>query len=420
MIHYTLREWESLPYGEEDGAILAENADRLAAIAAASTLAGRGGGGVLEHGRRALRARGVVGVVATRDLELEILPKIEGETHEVRRHLVHMLAVALELPIADGELAGLATQTETLLELLIGLFSRRLTEVVRRGLPRRYLTETDDLPTLRGRLDATRQFTVLAASPQKLACRFDALSHDIALNQIMKAAVTRLLHVTRTEKNQRLLRELALSFADVTEVPIRFLPWDAVIIDRTNAPWKVLRNLAELLLGNRFQTTSLGESAGFSLLFEMSALFEAYIARCLARALRGSGRHVVAQGGRRFALEHDGRELFQTRPDILVKNLDRIERVIDTKWKRITPSAEDRKGGVKETDVYQMMAYGQIYGCSSLTLLYPHHGDLENPEFDRVHRVRGLHPGHQLSFATIDVRPGKDVERRLLALCRLD
>ena len=58
---YTVREWDKLAYGEGDGQIPARHADRLAGLAARSAFAGRGGSGVLEHGRHALRARGVTG-----------------------------------------------------------------------------------------------------------------------------------------------------------------------------------------------------------------------------------------------------------------------------------------------------------------------------------------------------------------------
>lgn len=92
MIRYTLREWDFLPYGEGCKAIRVEEADRLAAMAAVSPLAGQSGSGVLEHGRRALRARGVVGVIAAPGVELEILPKIDGEDQDgLRQQLVHML-----------------------------------------------------------------------------------------------------------------------------------------------------------------------------------------------------------------------------------------------------------------------------------------------------------------------------------------
>ena len=66
MIRRTLLEWGKLPYGDDpksSDTIPEHFADRLAAVADASPLSGRGGGGVLEHGRHALRSRGVVGVL---------------------------------------------------------------------------------------------------------------------------------------------------------------------------------------------------------------------------------------------------------------------------------------------------------------------------------------------------------------------
>ena len=241
-------------------------------------------------------------------------------------------------------------------------------------MPRRYVACAEDLPLLRGRLDVTRQFTKFAASPQKLACRYDTLSEDIELNRIMKAAVVRLAGIARSADNRRRLRELAFAYAEVSDMPIALLRWDTVVIDRTNARWQQLLNLAKLLLGERFQTTSSGTGRGFSLLFEMSALFEEYVARMLSRALAGTGRQVVAQGGRLYCLEtSEGAKLFQTKPDILVKRNGVVEQVIDTKWKRISRRTDDPKQGVAQSDVYQMMAYGQLYQCARMILLYPHH-----------------------------------------------
>ena len=78
MIRRTVREWGRISYGTGETTIPAPQADRIAAQARTSTFSGLGGEGVLEHGRTGLRARGVVGVIATPDCQLEILPKIEG------------------------------------------------------------------------------------------------------------------------------------------------------------------------------------------------------------------------------------------------------------------------------------------------------------------------------------------------------
>lgn len=423
MIRRTILEWETIRYGDASDEMPVIAADRIAAVAAASPLAGRGGGGVLEHGRKGLRARGVVGVIAAQGCALEILPKIDvaggsdaETTGNIRQRLIHMLAVALDLKIDAGQVTALDWQRETLLEILIRLFSEKLVDAVRQGMPRRYVEHADDLPTLRGRLNVTRQFTALAVEPSRLACRFDALTPDIALNRIMKAAVSRLSRIARTTDNQRRLRELAFAYADIADVPVSALRWDEVTLDRTNARWRELLNLARLLLGERFQTTSAGGGDGFSLLFEMNTLFEEYIARMLKRALADTELRVVSQGGRLYCLEtNDRRGLFQTRPDILIKRGDAVVQVIDTKWKRIATRIDDPKQGVSQADVYQMMAYGRLYHCGRLTLLYPHHRGLGDPG---VHASHGItdHDG-RLETATVDIAESRGFSERIARIC---
>jgi 5-methylcytosine-specific restriction enzyme subunit McrC len=411
MIRRTLLEWDRLPYGPGEQEIPAEAADNLAAVAAASPLAGRNEGGVLEHGRKALRARGVVGIVATSSATLEILPKIDrpvGESEQpvgaIRKKLIHMLSVAYDLRVETGAATGHDWQKDTLLDILIRIFSTKLAEAVRHGMPRQYIGRAEDLAAMRGRLDVHRQFTSLATTPQRLACRYDDLLPDIPLNQIMKAAIRRLARAARAADNQRRLAELALAYADIADVSVKALRWDRVVLDRTNERWRELVELARLLLGERFQTSTMGSVRGFSLLFEMNLLFEAYVARLLGKALQGSGLTVSAQGGRLYCLESpDGGRLFQTRPDILIKRGSEVIEIVDTKWKRVGKKIDDKKRGVAQADVYQMMAYSSLYACNRVTLLYPHHQALtEDPGEIATHRMLGAGDA-RLDLATVDL-----------------
>lgn len=423
MIQRTVLEWKSIRHGFGADEIPEFAADRIAAAAAASPLAGRGGGGVLEHGRKALRARGVVGVIVADGCALEILPKIDVPGAEgkqtfggIRRRLVDMLAVALNLHIEAGQVAALDWQRETLLEILIRLFTVKLIDDVRRGMPRRYLEHRDDLTVLRGRLDIKRQFTTLSATPYIVACRYDALSADIALNQIMKAAVMRLGRIARTSDNQLRLRELGFAYADVAEVPISALRWDDVVLDRTSVRSRDLLNLARLLLSGRFQTTSIGKADGFSLLFEMDSLFEEYVTRLLKRTFAGTYLRVISQGGKLYCLETDDeRRLFQTRPDILIKRDDEVIQIIDAKWKKVDAHIDNPKRGISQGDIYQMMAYGELYRCETLTLLYPHHAEIAGKEgIQADHRVTGS--TRRLRMATLDISIMTGIGERLAAI----
>lgn len=422
---FTLREWETLPHGEGDGCIPEHFAERLATLAKKSTFAGSGSGGVLEDRRHELRARGVVGVLATDECSLEILPKIDVEVQggeamqnaAIRKRLVHMLAVALDLKIETGQITELDWQRETLLEILIRIFCSKLTDAVRRGMPRRYIVQEDDLSALRGTLNLPRQFTRHAANPSRLACKFDELSENIALNRIMKATVSHLLRMSRSPSNQRRLRELAFVYADIAEVAVTALKWDEIIIDRTNRAWQELFGMAQLFLRSRYQTTSAGAGRGTALLFEMNTLFEEYVGRLITRALARTEYRVSLQGGRLFCLTSldDERAVFQTKPDILIWRAGQVVHVIDTKWKRISSRIDDRKQGVSQGDVYQMMAYAQLYCAPRLTLLYPHHPGLGATELVQArHRITGQTT--TLEIASIDVANGGNIIDRIQSL----
>lgn len=420
MITRTIREWERIVYGTEETAIPEAYADRIAAVARASAFSGRGGEGVLEHRRKSLRARGVVGVIATPGCQLEILPKIEGggeagvSDATLRTRLIHMLKVVYDLPIDTGAMARLGWQRDTILELLVRVFCAKLTDAVRQGVPRHYVVHEDDLPILQGRLDVRRQFSTLAVSPQRLACRFDALSPDVALNQVMRATVSKLSRLSEAPDNQRALRELSFVYADVAAVPIGALPWDRIVLDRTNKRWRDLLQLARLFLLNRYQQTSGGATDGHALLFEMSTLFEQYVARVLSRALVGTGMRVISQGGHRDCLYDGDTGRFRTRPDLIIRQGERIVLIVDTKWKTVTPRIEDPKQGVSQGDVYQVMAYGKLYDCPSVMLLYPHHANLPLDPIRRRYSIAARDSGENLLVATLDLTGSHRVHQAAL------
>jgi 5-methylcytosine-specific restriction enzyme subunit McrC len=289
-IHRTLREWERRPIGENGDAIPRWAADRL--IDAAQKARFNEANPALIDRHRWLCAQQIVGVIAADGVTLEILPKTDysdNQEDHARRILVHMLAEVLDFDIRDAGLATLNWQKHDLLEVLIRLFCGFLANAVRTGLLRRYTAQEEDLNRLRGRLDVRRQFTVLAGTPRKLACRFDELTPDIPLNQIVRAALLRLRTIARSHENQRLLRTLSLDFAEVSTVPVHPLPWEKVVLDRLSGPWRTILRMAQLLLRQQYQSTTAAKSDGFALLFDMDLLFEKYIGVLIRRGLNEAG-----------------------------------------------------------------------------------------------------------------------------------
>lgn len=414
MTHLYVSEWGKVAIGGESGkSFTRAQANALFAAARAHPLGGDDGLGILSDHHTHLRARQMVGVIAADGCSLEILPKVDRDApepgkedqREIRQRLVQMLAIAQGLDIEAGEAARMAQQSESLLDILIRIFAERLLAETRRGLPRAYLPQADDLPALRGRLDVNRQFTINAVRPDRLSCRYDELSSDIALLQVMKACVVFLGRHATAAATRRRLDELRFVLADITTVPPARLAWHAIRIDRSNRRWGVLLAFARLFLKQEWQAThhDAKRENGITLLFAMNDLFEAYVAALAARALQGRGAHSLhIQGGLEYCLTEGNKRLFQTRPDLIVRGTDGPKLIIDTKWKRLHPQIDNAKQGVSQSDVYQMMAYAQLYRCADVMLLYPHHAGLGDAPICRRFTITG-DSARRLHFATLDV-----------------
>jgi 5-methylcytosine-specific restriction enzyme subunit McrC len=325
-----------------------------------------------------------------------------------------MLATASDLSVGYGEISDLDYQSSTLLEIIIGLFATKLTNAVRRGLPRQYNSFEEDLPTLRGRLRVSRQVSELALRPGLFACRYDELSPDTLISQVLKTTVHRLTRVTRSARNSRMLRELGFIYEEVAPAQVSTSTFKNIVLDRTNSRWREVLELAKMLLGGDYQTTTSGAAPGFSLLFNMHELFEAYVAKKLARVATDNGFRVVSQGGHLNCLRDHvtGNETFRTMPDIIIWRKNERLAIVDTKWKAVDPASGRPKAGVSQGDVYQMMAYGSLYRCSKLWLLYPDDGQ----NFGTFGRHRIINTERDLITAALDISDESAVERGLSEL----
>ena len=372
----SFREYERIPVVEKltsptERALSVADIDQLDALATRLKIP------VIEHiSRSRVRPAQHVGAVQLAGRTIEFLPKIERTGGEldlpaVRHNLLRMLLVAYDLEGATPGKAALEKNSDGWLDILMRLFSRALADQLRRGLIRRYREESDDLPTVRGRLQIEEQIRRNLIHRERSACEFDEFDEDHALNQLFRVAILRMLRVASNITTQQALRELLPAFEGVSDVTPTADWLDRVTLDRVSERFGLCLGMARLFL--RGATTGLyaGDQNSFALLFDMNELFEKYVARTLRRQLRGSGFDVSIQDAR-FHLVRDpqnGQHLFKLRPDIVVRRDGVAYCVVDTKWKRLSP--DERKLGIAQGDLYQMLAYAEGYASAAVLLIYP-------------------------------------------------
>jgi 5-methylcytosine-specific restriction enzyme subunit McrC len=371
----SLREYERLYIGEFDlerPSVRPEQARQI------EGLRRRHGFDVFERtGEAMLSASQYVGAVQLGSLTVEVLPKVEGiDGTTMRRNLVAMLSTAYGLEVSVGETASVATQRFGLLEFLVRLFTNKLFGELHRGFVRRYEAREENLTVLRGRVVIGEQIRRNATAPERFYCGFEEFTEDNPLNRVLKAALRLLLAFARNVDNQRSLAELLLAFEAVADVDRRNLPWHDIRIDRLNARYVPCLNLASLFLRQTPPDVTAGSACGLSVFFDMNVLFEEYISRVAAKALRPLGYDVRLQEGRRYLVydEVAERDAFLLKPDIVGRVGEKSAWIIDTKWKEL--SQQEAREGVAQGDMYQMYAYAQRYECPDVVLIYPHHAGL--------------------------------------------
>jgi 5-methylcytosine-specific restriction enzyme subunit McrC len=179
---------------------------------------------------------------------------------------------------------------------------------------------------------------------------------------------------TASQANQQRARELCFVFADVPASEHPATDFQRVRLDRGMVHYQEALAWARLILEDQSPLTGAGGHYAPSLLFPMEGVFEAFVAKHLARQL-GQGFALRTQASSLCLVRHLEQNWFRLKPDLLVQASKVKRLVLDTKWKLIDGSQAtgSDKYGLDQGDFYQLHAYGLNYldGQGDVVLIYP-------------------------------------------------
>lgn len=331
------------------------------------------------RGRRVVQVTSFVGVIRAPDgFQIEVLPKvgkaIGGGVNEARQLLIDMLCCLQAFRHVETDSAKIAAARMPLLEVFIAEFLRAVEHIVKRGLRGDYSSRQDNLFALRGKLLMAPHLRQNLYRADRFFTEHDEFSTDRPENRLLHAALRRALSFSAAQANQQLARELAFVFADV---PVSTQPrtdFQRVRLDRGMGYYADALAWAHIILDEESPLTGTGGHRAPSLLFPMEAVFEAFVAKHLARQLAQS-LILKTQARSHHLVRHREQYWFRLKPDLLIRDRGRDALVLDTKWKLLDglkASGAD-KYGLSQGDFYQLQAYGQSYldGEGAVVLIYP-------------------------------------------------
>lgn len=334
-----------------------------------------------------------VGLIQTTDgCQIEILPKTSNvpktsndsaeTTKAARKLLWRMLQTVFDIKDVQSGDASLETLNRNWLEVLILRALNEISRLVRRGICSSYIRRVEQSPFLKGQFQVSRQLRLGPGKQDRFCVSYDQYLPNRAENRLIRSALNKLSHWARLPDNQRLCRELLFVFLDIPES--RHITADLELWSdrRDMAHYQPVHPWVKLILDDKSPLFSSGPWEGVSMLFPMEQLFEKYVARKLNSQIR-VGYSLKSQIQDKYLVTHEGRGMFRLKPDLAIKESNRVHAVLDTKWKLINESASDgvSKYNIKQADMYQLYAYGKKYldGKGDLFLIYPRHDEFLNP-----------------------------------------
>lgn len=333
-----------------------------------------------------------VGVLEVGDLQLELLPKVDRDEKParlaedtalttVRGNLLTMLEVAGDVPVRLRGPAATAMRKATLKDALVRLFLEALVAEMLRGEPRAYVTTEEDLGTIRGRLMLKEQITRSAGKEHRFWCRFDELVGDPRIGGRLKAACAVLARRSLGTESRRLLHQARALLDEAPDLAPHAT--EGAHFNRQNERFRDVYRFAGHVLADNAPDLRAGPEASFSLLYNMDALFERFIAKFIERhVLAGDDRpasllgwvprpqskgHVQYLLYERKGDQVGSRGVLRMKPDLLIAR-EQEHFIVDTKWKHIDPGPDARPGN---QDFYQLYAYLKRFNCPRVMLLYP-------------------------------------------------
>ena len=362
-----------------------------------------------------LKAGCWVGVLGVGRLRLEVLPKIGTEEEGIadkpvvmnpgeQIDILEMLTVTRKLPKLKSVFGG--QSLDKMLQAVLRWYMQDINSAMNLGLIRGYQEIRDDLASVKGRIDPTRQWINKCMRKPLAACVYDDFTQDTQLNRILKAALRSAMSQACDAKLRYSIRNTISALEDISDVRVTAAHARSYSLTRREQRLAALLSVAGFILENEspdpvnpLKDDQLKSPPTVGMMINMEKLFEDYAFEMLKSGGGSFGERFKIHDHKVIAQDHDrdancvirnrkpAESLFGLKPDLLFRDSKgRVALVADTKWKRISPPAESKPDsgeevvkvgtfGVRQSDVYQLFAYSEYFAeptaPSNVVLIYP-------------------------------------------------
>ena len=362
-----------------------------------------------------LESSSYVGRIVLGDLRITIRPKVK------MLPLLHLLRYAYGLRQLDlFALASFDTESLSFQDLLIYQLAAEASELILRGLHRKYVRREEALSSPRGRIDIQKIARQGGSTQASLPCVYYPRLEDCLINQVLLQGLRLAVSLTSDSRLRTRLFQLAnFHLSDISSIRLdqHILKRLHREIDRLVSAYVPSITLIEMLLVG--EGVSLDESqAELSLpgfLFDMNVFFQELLSRFLSEYLQGYSVETQFELEDMMVYIENPRKRAapRPRPDFVVKQGGKIVTILDAKYRDLWENP------LPPHMLYQLVIYALSQeSCNDAIILYPTTQpdareariEVRVPTHSRAHVI--LRPVNLLKLEEVITKPGNVYNER--------
>ena len=175
------------------------------------------------------------------------------------QNIYYMLSYAFQILNEQGYKNIATERFNNTAELMAAILEKGIAIQLKRGLGKEYISQTEALSSLRGKIDIAESIKTQSMLRKQLICTYDEFSVNSIMNRIIKSTVELLLRSNISKQRKKNLGKLMVYFSEVDFIDLHTINWN-VQYNRNNQTYRMLISICYLVVKGLIQTQSDGST----------------------------------------------------------------------------------------------------------------------------------------------------------------
>lgn len=277
------------------------------------------------------------------------------------KNIYYMLAYAFRILRQKNYDEIAAEEFDDIQDLFAVILAKGVSQQLKQGLHKEYITKNEDLSVMRGKLDIYGTIKNQIQRKKSLSCEYDELSVNNIFNQILKTTMTILIRDSGVKKSHKAdLKKIILFFHDIDIIEPSRIRWSSLMYQRNNKNYEMLINICYFVLDGMLQTTDKGNYKMMTFSDEhMHRLYEKFVLEYFKRHHSYLSEVRAAQVKWNLATDTEEsmiRFLPAMQTDIFLRYKEKVL-IIDTKYYGNSMQKQYDKVTIHSSNMYQIFTY---------------------------------------------------------------